>query len=80
VNRGKIQAISLEISSKDGSGWDELLVRLQNLSNSGARSRSPARSLDMAITKKLRVVFYALATLELLVLSALYAWGRVGLH
>jgi hypothetical protein len=34
----------------------------------------------MAITKKLRVVFYALATLEMLLLSALYAWGRVGLH
>jgi len=25
-------------------------------------------------------VFYALATLELMLLSALYAWGRVGLH
>jgi hypothetical protein len=34
----------------------------------------------MAISKKLRVVFYALATLELLVFSALYAWGRVGLR
>jgi len=34
----------------------------------------------MAITKKLRVVFYALATLELVLLSALYGWGRVGLH
>jgi hypothetical protein len=34
----------------------------------------------MALTKKLRVVFYALATLELMLLTALYAWGRVGLH
>jgi len=34
----------------------------------------------MAITKKLRVVFYALATLELVLLSAMYAWGRVGMH
>jgi hypothetical protein len=29
------------------------------------------------ITKRLRLVFYALATLEMLLLSALYAWGRV---
>jgi hypothetical protein len=34
----------------------------------------------MATNKKLRLVFYALATLELVLLSALYAWGRVGLH
>jgi hypothetical protein len=34
----------------------------------------------MAINNKLRLVFYALATLELFLLSALYAWGRVGLH
>jgi len=32
------------------------------------------------ITKKLRLVFYALATLELMLLSAIYAWGHVGLH
>jgi hypothetical protein len=32
----------------------------------------------MTITKRLRVVFYALATVELVLLSALYAWGRVG--
>jgi hypothetical protein len=32
----------------------------------------------MTITKRLRVVFYALATVELMLLSALYAWGRVG--
>jgi len=34
----------------------------------------------MAITKRLRLVFYALATLELMLLSALYAWGGTGLH
>jgi hypothetical protein len=34
----------------------------------------------MAINKKMRVVFYALAALELVLLSALYAWGRVGLR
>jgi hypothetical protein len=34
----------------------------------------------MATTKKLRLVFYALVTLELMLLSALYTWGRVGLH
>jgi hypothetical protein len=32
------------------------------------------------VTKKLRVVFYALATLELILLSALYAWGWVALQ
>lgn len=32
----------------------------------------------MTITKQLRLVFYALAILEMLLLSALYAWGRVG--
>jgi hypothetical protein len=31
----------------------------------------------MAMTKRLRLVFYALATLELILLSAFYAWGRV---
>jgi hypothetical protein len=31
----------------------------------------------MAITKQLRLVFYALATLEMILLSAFYAWGRV---
>jgi hypothetical protein len=31
----------------------------------------------MAITKQMRIVFYALAILEMLLLSALYAWGRV---
>ena len=34
----------------------------------------------MANNKRVRVVFYALVTLEMLLLSALYAWGRVGLH
>jgi hypothetical protein len=31
----------------------------------------------MAITKRLRLVFYALAIVELILLSAFYAWGRV---
>ena len=51
-----------------------------NLHNSPARLPSSARSAGMATNKKLRLVFYALATLELVLLSALYAWGRVGLH
>jgi hypothetical protein len=37
-------------------------------------------SWGMAITKRLRVVFYALAILELMLLTALSAWGRAGLH
>ena len=32
---------------------------------------------NMAIDKRIRVVFYALATLEMILLSAFYAWGRV---
>jgi hypothetical protein len=32
----------------------------------------------MTITKRLRLMFYALAMVELVLLSALYAWGRVG--
>jgi hypothetical protein len=31
----------------------------------------------MAITKQMRMMFYALAILEMLLLSAFYAWGRV---
>jgi len=30
------------------------------------------------ITRKLRLAFYALAILEMVLLSAFYAWGRVG--
>lgn len=30
----------------------------------------------MMITKRARVVFYGLAMLEMLLLSALYAWGQ----
>jgi hypothetical protein len=31
----------------------------------------------MAINKRLRVIFYALATLEMILLSALYSWARI---
>jgi hypothetical protein len=31
----------------------------------------------MAIDKRTRVVFYVLATLEMILLSAFYAWGKV---
>ena len=51
--------------------------RLQNLSNCPARTGPGGRSTGMAITKRVRVVFYALATLEMILLSAFYAWGRV---
>jgi hypothetical protein len=34
----------------------------------------------MTITKRLRLVFYGLATLELMLLSALYAWGCMAWH
>lgn len=32
---------------------------------------------DMAIHKRIRVLFYALAILELILLSGFDAWGRV---
>jgi hypothetical protein len=57
-----------------------LVAGLQNLSNPAARIGAVARSSDMAITRKLRMVFYSLATLELLVLSALYAWAGWGIR
>lgn len=34
----------------------------------------------MAITKRLRFVFYALVTLEVLLLSSYYSWGRAGVQ
>ncbi len=39
-----------------------------------------ARSLKMAITKRLRFAFYVLVTLEVLLLSSYYSWGRVRMH
>jgi hypothetical protein len=43
-----------------------------------ARPSLPERSLDMTIVKKLRMVFYLLATMELVLISI--AWGRLPLH
>jgi hypothetical protein len=34
----------------------------------------------MAITKRLRFVFYMLVTLEVLLLSSYYSWGRARMH
>ena len=52
--------------------------RLQNLSNWLCKDHRPCRSEGMTtINKKLRLVFYALATVELMLVSALYTWGRV---
>jgi hypothetical protein len=34
----------------------------------------------MAITKRLRFVFYVLVTLEVLLLSGYYSWGRARMH
>lgn len=60
------------------AGWDGL--HLQNLSNWPARICETAILQNMANNKRVRMVFYALVTLEMLLLSALYAWGKVGLH
>jgi hypothetical protein len=51
--------------------------RLQNLSNYPASTAGCARSTGMTINKQVRVVFYALAMVELFLLSALYSWARV---
>jgi hypothetical protein len=51
--------------------------RLQNLSNYPASAAGCARSTGMVINKRVRVVFYALAMVELFLLSALYSWARV---
>jgi len=51
---------------------------LQNLSNYRAKSSVEIILRDMANIKVARIVFYALATLELILLSALYSWARVG--
>jgi hypothetical protein len=53
------------------------LSRLQNLSNYPASTAGRARSTGMMINKRVRVVFYALAMVELFLLSALYSWARV---
>jgi len=34
----------------------------------------------MAITKRLRFAFYMLVTLEVLLLSGYYSWGRARMH
>jgi hypothetical protein len=53
------------------------LSRLQNLSNYPASAAGCARSTGMVINKRVRVFFYALAMVELFLLSALYSWARV---
>jgi hypothetical protein len=52
-------------------------LHLQNLSNWAARIYQAAILLDMAINKQVRVLFYALAILEMILVSAFYSWGRV---
>jgi hypothetical protein len=51
--------------------------RLQNLSNYPASAAHCVRSTCMVINKRVRVVFYALAMVELFLLSALYSWAQV---
>jgi hypothetical protein len=58
---------------KDGT---KRTSHLQNLSNYSASKPYDLHSTHMMITKRARVVFYALATMEMLLLSALYAWGH----
>jgi hypothetical protein len=55
--------------------WDEL--HLQNLSNWPARICETAILENMTNNKRVRMVFYALAIVEMILLSAFYSWGRV---
>jgi hypothetical protein len=77
VNIQEIPLKPLDTRAKQLIPWDEMRGCLQNLSNYPARNGPVGRSTVMAINKRLRVVFYALATLEMILLSAFYAWGRV---
>ena len=57
------------------AAWDGL--HLQNLSNCLARISETAILENMANNKRVRVIFYALAIVEMILLSAFYSWGRV---
>jgi len=50
---------------------------LQNLSNCRARICETAILENMTNNKRVRVIFYALAIVEMILLSAFYSWGRV---
>jgi hypothetical protein len=77
VNRQEIPVKALKKTSKTARIGQGRLPQLQNLSNWPARMFATAILKNMAIDKRIRVVFYALATLEMILLSAFYAWGRV---
>jgi hypothetical protein len=77
VNSQETPAKPLEIPVAAVDPDNSLIGCLQNLSNYPARTGRGGRSTVMAINKRVRIVFYALATLELILLSAFYAWGRV---
>jgi hypothetical protein len=55
--------------------WNRLY--LQNLSNCLARICETAILENMTNNKRVRMVFYALAIVEMILLSAFYSWGRV---
>ena len=50
---------------------------LQNLSNWPARICETSILENMTNNKRVRMVFYALAIVEMILLSAFYSWGRV---
>jgi hypothetical protein len=52
-------------------------LHLQNLSNWPARICETAILKNMANNKRVRMVFYVLAIVEMILLSAFYSWGRV---
>jgi hypothetical protein len=77
VNRQEIPVKTLNhgLDRAVSAGWDKL--HLQNLSNWPARICETAHSESMTNNKRVRVVFYALAIVEMILLSAFYSWGRV---
>jgi len=77
VNRQEIPAKTLNYRQGRPftAGWDGL--HLQNLSNWPARICETAILENMTNNKRVRVIFYALAIVEMILLSAFYSWGRV---
>jgi len=50
--------------------------RFANIYNGTCKFRHPLHSLCMPLVKKMRLLFYSLAALELILLSAYQAWGK----
>jgi hypothetical protein len=77
VNRQEIPVKTLNDGQEHAFPGHRDGLHLQNLSNWRARIWAAAILQNMANNKRVRVVFYALAIVEMILLSAFYSWGRV---